>query len=153
VLQERINAVEELISTPLQHLHALRPVLRGLPDLAKGLCRIQYGKVYDLSYVLAILLRYIFQCTPKELAILLPAFNRIATAFPTFESSAAVGFKSELLNSIFFALPLLREPVQQLIDAVVLKKASAGNKAEMWADLERYPEIADADGVSARGPI
>lgn len=130
VLQERIDAVEELISTPLQHLHTLRPVLRGLPDLAKGLCRIQYGK-----------------CTPKELAILLPAFNRIATAFPPFESSAAVGFKSELLNGIFFALPSLREPVQQLIDAVLLKKASAGNKAEMWADPERYPEIADADGA------
>ncbi len=57
MLQERIDAVEELISTPLQHLHTLRPVLRGLPDLAKGLCRIQYGKVYDLSYVLVILLR------------------------------------------------------------------------------------------------
>ena len=84
---------------------------------------------------------------------MLPAFNRIAAAFPTFESSAAVGFKSELLNGIFFALPLLREPVQQLIDAVVLKKASAGNKAEMWADSERYAEIADADGVGARGPI
>lgn len=49
MLQKRIGAVEELISTPLQHLHTLRPVLRGLPDLAKGLCRIQYGKVYDLS--------------------------------------------------------------------------------------------------------
>ena len=57
MLKERIDAVEELISTPLQHLHTLRPVLRGLPDLAKGLCRIQYGKVYGLSYVLAILLR------------------------------------------------------------------------------------------------
>jgi hypothetical protein len=27
------------------HLVQLRNVLRGLPDLAKGLCRIQYGKV------------------------------------------------------------------------------------------------------------
>ena len=60
MLQERIDAVEELISTPLQHLHTLRPVLRGLPDLAKGLCRIQYGKVYDFSYALTILLRCIF---------------------------------------------------------------------------------------------
>jgi DNA mismatch repair protein MSH3 len=84
---------------------------------------------------------------------LLPAFSRIATAFPPFECSAAVGFKSALLNGIFYALPLLREQVQQLIDAVVLKKAAAGNKAEMWVDPERYPKIADADGVSARGPI
>ncbi|KAI0247060.1 DNA mismatch repair protein MSH3 [Lactifluus subvellereus] len=130
VLQERIDAVEEIISTSSQHIHALRPVLKGLPDLAKGLCRIQYGK-----------------CTPKELAILLPAFNRVATIFPTFESLATVGFKSALLNGIFFALPLLREPVQQLIDAIVLKKAAAGKKAEMWVDPERYPEIADADGA------
>jgi DNA mismatch repair protein MSH3 len=82
---------------------------------------------------------------------LLPAFNKVATIFPTFESPATVGFKSALLNGIFFALPLLREPVQQLIGAVVLKKAAAGNKAEMWVDPERYPEIADADGVSACG--
>jgi DNA mismatch repair protein MSH3 len=79
---------------------------------------------------------------------LLPAFNKIATAFPPFESPATAGFKSALLNGIFFALPLLREPVQQLMDAIVLKKAAAGNKAEMWVDPERYPEIADADGVS-----
>ncbi|KAH9180266.1 DNA mismatch repair protein MSH3 [Lactarius sanguifluus] len=130
ILQERIDAVEEIISTTSQHLHTLRPILRGLPDLAKGLCRIQYGK-----------------CTPKELAVLLPAFNKIATAFPNFESPTAVGFKSALLNGIFYALPLLREPVQQLVNAVVLKKAAAGNKAEMWVDPERYPEIADADGA------
>lgn len=83
------------------------------------------------------------------MAVLLPAFNKIATAFPNFESPAAVGFKSTLLNGIFSALPLLREPVQQVVNAVVLKKAAAGNKAEMWADPERYPEIADADGVSS----
>lgn len=64
-----------------------------------------------------------------------------------------MGFKSALLNSIFFALPLLQEPVQQLIDAVVLKKAAAGNKVEMWVDPERYSEIADAGGVSIRKPI
>jgi DNA mismatch repair protein MSH3 len=82
---------------------------------------------------------------------LLPAFNKVATAFPAFESPTTVGFKSALLNGIFFALPLLRESVQQLMDAVVLKKAVAGNKAEMWVDPERYPEIADADGVSPCG--
>lgn len=60
-----------------------------------------------------------------------------------------MGFKSALLNDIFFALPLLREPVLQLIDAIELKKAAAGKKAEMWVDPERYPEIADAEGVSA----
>ncbi|KAI0260994.1 DNA mismatch repair protein MSH3 [Gloeopeniophorella convolvens] len=132
VLQERIDAVEEIISTSSQHLHSLRPVLKGLPDLSKGLCRIQYGK-----------------CTPKELSVLLSAFNRISMAFPRFQSPAAVGFKSPLLNGIVYTLPLLREPIQELIDTIVLKKAAVGNKAGMWSDPERYPEIADADGAAA----
>jgi len=127
--------------------------LKGLPDLARGLCRIQYGKVSDSPCPSDSHEIEVFQCTPKELAILLPAFNKIATAFPNFESPAAVGFNSTLLSAIFFALPLLRGPVQQLVDAVVMKKAAAGNKAEMWVDPERYPEIADAEGVSAVGSL
>src|SRR5713226_3897993 len=45
LLQERIDAVEEIVGSPSMKLVQLREVLRGLPDLAKGLCRIQYGKV------------------------------------------------------------------------------------------------------------
>ena len=50
MLQVRIDAVEEIISTTSQHLHTLRPILKGLPDLAKGLCRIQYGKVSAYAF-------------------------------------------------------------------------------------------------------
>ena len=45
VLQERVDAVEEIISSTSEKLVSLRDVLKNLPDLAKGLCRIQYGKV------------------------------------------------------------------------------------------------------------
>ena len=45
VLRDRVDAVEEIISSSSEKLVALRQVLRKLPDLAKGLCRIQYGKV------------------------------------------------------------------------------------------------------------
>jgi DNA mismatch repair protein MSH3 len=45
VLQDRVDAVEEIISSSSEKLVTLRQVLRKLPDLAKGLCRIQYGKV------------------------------------------------------------------------------------------------------------
>ncbi|KAF7968561.1 hypothetical protein HWV62_30097 [Athelia sp. TMB] len=44
-LQARVDAVEEIISSTADPLLTLRDVLRKLPDLAKGLCRIQYGKV------------------------------------------------------------------------------------------------------------
>lgn len=45
VLQDRIDAVEEILESTSESLVKLREIMRGLPDLAKGLCRIQYGKV------------------------------------------------------------------------------------------------------------
>lgn len=44
VLQERVEAVEEICESSSEQLHILRDILKGLPDLAKGLCRIQYGQ-------------------------------------------------------------------------------------------------------------
>jgi DNA mismatch repair ATPase MutS len=40
-----MDAVEEIISSSSEKLVVLRQVLKKLPDLAKGLCRIHYGKV------------------------------------------------------------------------------------------------------------
>jgi DNA mismatch repair protein MSH3 len=45
ILQERIDAVEEVLEAGSANLIKLRTLLKGLPDLVKGLCRIQYGKV------------------------------------------------------------------------------------------------------------
>ena len=45
VLQDRIDAVEEILHSTSERLVKLREILRRLPDLAKGLCRIQYGQV------------------------------------------------------------------------------------------------------------
>lgn len=44
-LRERIDAIEEIISSTSERLVALRQAMKKLPDLAKGLCRIQYGQV------------------------------------------------------------------------------------------------------------
>lgn len=45
VLKERVDAVEEILASSSEKLVTLRIILKGLPDLAKGLCRIQYGQV------------------------------------------------------------------------------------------------------------
>jgi hypothetical protein len=87
------------------------------------------------------------QCTPQELAILLQAFNKIATAFESCENSSDVGFKSGLLNDILFSLPKLRDPIKGILDNISLKKASEGRKDTMWTDSEKYPTIADLDLV------
>ena len=48
VLKERTDAVEEIIATTSPKIVILRQLLKKLPDLARGLCRIQYGKVSPL---------------------------------------------------------------------------------------------------------
>ena len=50
VLQSRIDAVEEIQSDKTPKLTLLRQLLKRLPDLARGLCRIQYGKVCPLLH-------------------------------------------------------------------------------------------------------
>lgn len=38
--------------------------------------------------------------------------------------------------------------MKKLLDAVSLKKAKEGRKDIMWADIEKYPALADIDLVS-----
>ncbi|KAI0691181.1 muts domain V-domain-containing protein [Cytidiella melzeri] len=123
-LNARMDAVEEILSTHSGKLTVLRQLLRGLPDLAKGLCRVQYGK-----------------CTPQELAVLLPAFNKIAVAFDRIPNSGGVDFRSPILNDIVAALPRLKEPVRNLLNDISLKEAKEGKKDTMWTDPDKYPPI------------
>jgi hypothetical protein len=44
-LQARIDAIEEIINEKTYHMEQLRGLLVNIPDLVKGLTRIQYGKV------------------------------------------------------------------------------------------------------------
>ncbi|KAK1232280.1 Mismatch repair protein msh3 [Marasmius sp. AFHP31] len=125
-LQERTDAVEEIISSSSEILLTLRQVLTNLPDLAKGLSRIHYG-----------------QCTPNELAVILPAFSKIATAFEALDEPLQCGFTSPLLNEIIFALSLLKEPIQNFLGAISLQAASEGRKEDLWSDAEKYPYVED----------
>jgi DNA mismatch repair protein MSH3 len=87
------------------------------------------------------------QCTPQELAVLLQAFNKIATAYDSFEGPPDVGFKSKILNDILFSLPKLKNPINGFLGDISLKKASEGRMDMMWTDPEKYPSIADIDLV------
>ncbi|KZT60361.1 hypothetical protein CALCODRAFT_114887 [Calocera cornea HHB12733] len=125
-LNARVDAVEEILSTSSPIIEQLRTILKGTPDLVKGLCRVQYGK-----------------CPPKELASLLNAFNRIARAFPPFATPGDVGFKSSMLNDIVYSLPAMLDVVTQLMHPFDIRKARDDNKAELWLDPQKYPAIQD----------
>ncbi|KAI0806964.1 muts domain V-domain-containing protein [Fomes fomentarius] len=126
-LRERTEAVEEIIANKSPKLAQLRELLRRLPDLARGLCRIQYGK-----------------CTPQELVVLLKAFQRVSTTFSALHPSqppSGTNLKSKLLKGVVEALPKLRDPVRELCDAIVLKEAEEGRKDTMWNDVDKYPDL------------
>lgn len=44
-LNERMDAVEELVHTSSPKKSQVKTLLKQLPDIEKGLCRIHYGKV------------------------------------------------------------------------------------------------------------
>ncbi|KAF4608344.1 Mismatch repair protein msh3 [Pleurotus pulmonarius] len=125
-LQARVDAVEEIMTKSHADLITLPTVLSKLPDLAKGLSRIQYG-----------------QCTPRELVLLLRAFQKIGDAFVDVESPSQVGFKSDILNNIIFALPKIKQPINDTMSKIIIQKAEAGKRSEMWTDIEKFPELND----------
>ncbi|KAG9018923.1 Mismatch repair protein msh3 [Tulasnella sp. 427] len=127
ILLERINAVEEILDDPPPAYDKLISLLKGLPDLAKGLARITYGK-----------------CTPKELATLLTAYQRIGNAFEPLEDPSLTGFESPLWNDIVSSLPRLRKPISQLLEVIDLSKARADkDKSELWVDDEQFEDLAN----------
>nr|GAT43998.1 DNA mismatch repair protein [Mycena chlorophos] len=123
-LQERIDTVEEIVAGTSRTLHDLRQLLKKLPDLAKGLSRIQYR-----------------QCPPSELVMLLQTFHKLGAAFPSTETAAAIGFKSPILNRVIFSLPPLLEPMRQLLDELEISEAESDNKARLWTDPQKFPKI------------
>jgi DNA mismatch repair protein MSH3 len=128
-LQSRVDAIEEIIESNTYHMEKLRSLLVNMPDLVKGLTRIQYGKA-----------------TPTELATVLVGLNRIATEFKPGDDNA---FQSPLLNSILRTLPSIRDQAKNFLAAVSIKEARENDEANLWADMDRYPDIQDAKDVSA----
>ncbi|CAE6462457.1 unnamed protein product [Rhizoctonia solani] len=127
ILQERVDAVEEILDTKELKIERLQLLLKGLPDLVKGLCRIQYKKA-----------------TPSELATMLAAWQRISTALDPIPTPKDAGFQSDLLNDIAYSLPTLREPLAAIMSEIDLTQARDNNKDELWFDPEKYPAIDEA---------
>ncbi|KZS90218.1 hypothetical protein SISNIDRAFT_457723 [Sistotremastrum niveocremeum HHB9708] len=128
LLQERIDVVEELNEDGIATLTKLKMMMKGLPDLAKGLSRIQYGT-----------------CTASELASVLSAFQRISTTFPSFTVPQDVGFKSAMLNELVFPLPQLRTPVQEIMAEIDMNKARLNELSGLWRDEDKYEAVGNAN--------
>lgn len=129
-LRTRIDAVDEVMTNNTYHMEKLRSLLVNMPDLVRGLTRVQYNKA-----------------TPTELSTILTGLQRVASEFRSNEGKV---FKSELLNCILASLPTILEPTKEFLAAIDMKAAKANNEADLWTDPDKYPEIQDAKDVSPR---
>lgn len=123
LISERLEAIEEILTKDSVTLEKLRGLLKGLPDLGRGLARITYGKT-----------------TPRETKELLFAFKRLAEEFEA--DGPVTGMpSSELLQRIVTSLPRIRAPVQQFLSAINPKAAHDDDIANLFVDAGMYPKI------------
>lgn len=118
-----------MVSCNTYYMEKLRSLLVNMPDLVRGLTRVQYGKA-----------------TPTELATILVGLVRVASEFKP-DDGAGKPFHSEMLNNILTTLPTIAEPARAFLNAIDLKAARANNEADLWTDPDKYPEIQDAKDV------
>ncbi|WWC87833.1 uncharacterized protein L201_002726 [Kwoniella dendrophila CBS 6074] len=123
-LRTRTDAIEEIMENNTYYMEKLRSLLVNMPDLVKGLTRIQYCKAM-----------------PTEMATILVALVRIGSEFkPTNEPI----FKSNLLNNILQTLPTIQGIAKGFLDSINLKAARDNEESNLWNDPDKYPDIQDA---------
>ena len=88
------------------------------------------------------------QCTPKELAILLEAFSRVANTFDPADDIDKIDVKSVTLRSIIVTLPAIRNRIAGLLSDIKLAEARENNMENLWRDEDKYPAIENLTFVS-----
>ncbi|KAF8522087.1 DNA mismatch repair protein MSH3 [Hysterangium stoloniferum] len=127
LLQQRVDAVEEARLGESPKLALLRNRLKGLPDLARGLSSIQYGRI-----------------APKELAAFATALNGMGATFQPFDNPADVGCSTSLWTDIISSMPALKAPTSKILSSINLVEARQNNKTNLWADSEKFPAVENA---------
>jgi hypothetical protein len=88
------------------------------------------------------------QCTPPELARLVPAFSKVANTFEEVPDVSDIPLTSELLRDVVFTLPLLRLPMRSITAQFSVKAAAEGRISDVWANDAKYPILDDLKSAS-----
>jgi DNA mismatch repair protein MSH3 len=114
-LRARQDAVDEFMNGNSYHLEKMRSLLINMPDLVRGLTRIQYAKA-----------------TPTELATILVGLVRVGSEFKADEGRP---FTSDMLNNIIASLPAIAGPAKEFLNAIDVKAARADTKVGRFLPL------------------
>jgi DNA mismatch repair protein MSH3 len=122
-LRDRSNAVESLLNE--RHVAAkTSSLLKGLPDLEKGLARLLYQRA-----------------APTEVATIFLSLNRVTTEFEEGQYPQSLG--STLLDEAIATLPKARSVVQEALAAISLTHARDNNKRDLFVDPDKYEYVQD----------
>lgn len=138
-LNERVDAINELLISSNPKKNKLLTLLKQLPDVEKGLCRIYYGRVKKkrIVYMKTRLNFSIYlQSSPAELVQVLDA---LLAASSLFSTDVEPQFKSELLNRLFNALPSIRHDVSHYRE--MIDPTYASDKTKFFKSEAKWPDI------------
>ncbi|EPS42260.1 hypothetical protein H072_3804 [Dactylellina haptotyla CBS 200.50] len=126
-LEERINAVEEILNSTSERTQTLKTLLSSVRyDLEKGLIRIYYGKA-----------------TRPEVFNILNTLLKIAKTFRPVDSPDQCGYSSPLINESMAALPRILESVEEHLSKFDHKAASKDDKYSFFKEVDEYDFILD----------
>lgn len=149
LLEERLGAVAEIKHDDSLTLEKLKSLFKGsIPDLGRGLSRIQYGRVstYGRSFIRTIVLLPYYQASPGEVATILIAFERLADEF---QEDIPTGLpQNPLLARIVRSFPKVKEPITRLLSDIDIRSARTDKPEDMFKNADLYPRIAQARKVS-----
>lgn len=126
-LEQRTNAVEELLESTSERTETLKTLLNTVRhDLEKGLIRIYYGKA-----------------TRPEVFNILSTLQKIAKAFRKVGSPEQCGYTSTLINESMAALPEILETVEEYLSKFNHTAASKDDKYSFFKEVDEYDFILD----------
>ncbi|KAI8882585.1 hypothetical protein K501DRAFT_186472 [Backusella circina FSU 941] len=115
-LNERVCAADELKTTHNDKKPALVGLLKSLPDIEKGICRIHY-----------------LSATPKEVIQVLDVLIRVSRTFTNGSP-----FESNLLNQLFDIFPTIQDELTAFREEI---NDEFKDKTNFFKPGSRYPEI------------
>lgn len=122
-IDERLDAVAELMETSAPAIKLMLDVVKALPDLERGLVQCHYKR-----------------CSPQAFLSLLQSFKKVSKCAPP-RAALEQQVKSTLLRSLLH-YPDMCDDVDYFLNAMSTKAAQTGKKRKLFVDSDQFPEVA-----------
>ncbi|XP_059500763.1 DNA mismatch repair protein Msh3 isoform X4 [Stegostoma tigrinum] len=123
-INDRLDAVTEILSSDSIVLAKTQKLLSKLPDLERGICSIYHKK-----------------CSTWEFYQLVHTLSGLEVGFQALLPAVEAQLNSSLLRSILLELPQLLDPVHHYVKILDESAAKIGDKTQLFTDLTDFPVI------------